>query len=153
MRLLVEVDADVRCAERRRTGKVRQRAGPDDKRGPGLPRKSGTRNAGTSGKLVPAFTRLRLNNMTVLTSMEYPHWLMIAGTLLLLLGVMGLALRKRSVGPELDPPRDDELSDPEADLTPAEAYHRTAKEKRRARWAETPSEELLDADPKTKHPT
>jgi len=26
-------------------------------------------------------------------------------------------------------------TEPEADLTPAEAYERTAKEKRRARWA------------------
>jgi hypothetical protein len=31
---------------------------------------------------------------------------------------------------------DREPSEPEADLTPAEVYERTAKEKRRARWAE-----------------
>ena len=31
---------------------------------------------------------------------------------------------------------DREPSEPEADLPPAEVYERTAKEKRRARWAE-----------------
>jgi hypothetical protein len=31
---------------------------------------------------------------------------------------------------------DQEPSAPEVDLTPAEAYERAAKEKRRARWAE-----------------
>jgi hypothetical protein len=72
-----------------------------------------------------------------LSSMEYPHWLIIAGALLLMLGFVGLALRRRSV--EVDPSEvlnDQESSEPEADLTPAEVYERTAKEKRRARWAE-----------------
>ena len=69
--------------------------------------------------------------------MEYPHWLIIAGAILLMLGVVGLALRPPSV--EADPSdmtSDQESSEPEADLTPAEVYERTAKEKRRARWAE-----------------
>ena len=35
---------------------------------------------------------------------------------------------------------DREPSEPEADLPPAEVYERTAKEKRRARWAETERE-------------
>ena len=69
--------------------------------------------------------------------MEYPHWLIIAGAILLMLGLVGLALRPRSV--EADPSdmtNDHEPSGSEADLTPAEVYERTAKEKRRARWAE-----------------
>ena len=69
--------------------------------------------------------------------MEYPHWLIIAGAILLMLGLAGLALRPRSV--EADPSdmtNDHEPSGPEADLTAAEVYERTAKEKRRARWAE-----------------
>ena len=74
--------------------------------------------------------------------MEYPHWLIIAGAILLVLGLVGLALRARSV--EADPVQadpgvmmnDQEPSGPEADLTPEEAYERTAKEKRRARSAE-----------------
>ena len=72
-----------------------------------------------------------------LSSMEHPHWLIIAGTILLMLGLVGLALRPRSI--EADPSdmtNDQEPSEPEADLTPAEVYERAAKEKRRARWAE-----------------
>ena len=54
-----------------------------------------------------------------------------------MLGLVGLALRPRSI--EADPSdmtNDQEPSEPEADLTPAEVYERAAKEKRRARWAE-----------------
>ena len=54
-----------------------------------------------------------------------------------MLGLVGLALRQRSV--EADPndmTNDQEPSEPEADLTPAEVYERAAKEKRKARWAE-----------------
>lgn len=72
-----------------------------------------------------------------LSSMEYPHWLIIAGAILLMLGLVGLALRPPSV--EADPSdmtSDQESSEPEVDLTPAQVYERTAKEKRRARWAE-----------------
>ena len=75
--------------------------------------------------------------MTALSSMGYPHWLIIAGAILLMLGLVGLALRPRSV--EADPgdmTNDQEPSEPEADQTPAEGYERAAKEKRRARWAE-----------------
>ena len=39
--------------------------------------------------------------MTALSSIEYPHWLMIAGALLLMLGLVGLALRHR--GGEAEP--------------------------------------------------
>jgi hypothetical protein len=71
------------------------------------------------------------------SSVEYPHWLIVAGTLLLMLGFFGLALRQRGV--EADPSdkaTDQEPSEPEALLTQQEVYERTAKEKRRARWAE-----------------
>ena len=63
--------------------------------------------------------------------------MIIAGAMLLMLGLVGLALRQRSV--EADPndmTNDQEPSEPEADLTPAEVYERAAKEKRKARWAE-----------------
>ena len=62
---------------------------------------------------------------------------MLAGAILLMLGLVGLALRPRSI--EADPSdmtNGQEPSEPEADLTPAEVYERAAKEKRRARWAE-----------------
>jgi len=53
------------------------------------------------------------------------------------LGLVGLALRPRSVEADAsDVTNDQEPSEPEADLTPAEVYERAAKEKRRARWAE-----------------
>jgi hypothetical protein len=72
-----------------------------------------------------------------LSSMEYPHWLIVAGAILLMLGLVGLALRPRSVEANpSDMTNDHEPSEPETDLTPAEVYERTAKEKRRARWAE-----------------
>jgi len=71
------------------------------------------------------------------SSIEYPHWLIIAGALLLMLGLVGLALRSRSVEADaIETTNDQEPSEPEANLTPAEVYERTAKEKRRARWAE-----------------
>ena len=92
--------------------------------------------------------------MTILTSMEYPHWLITAGSLLIFFGLAGLALRHRIVEADPDPMTGDgQCSDLETDLTPSEIYHRAAKEKRRARWADTPHEELLDTDPKTQHPT
>ena len=75
------------------------------------------------------------------SSMEYPHWLIIAGAILLMLGLVGLGLRSRSV--EADPgdmTNDEEPSAPEVDLTPVEAYESAAKEKRRARWAESERE-------------
>ena len=72
-----------------------------------------------------------------LSSMEYPHWLIIAGAILLMLGLVGLALRPRSIeAAPSDITNDQEPSAPEVDLTSAEAYERAAKEKRRARWAE-----------------
>jgi len=83
-----------------------------------------------------------------LSSMEYPHWLIIAGAILLMLGLVGLALRPRSVeAAPSDMTNDDEPSELEAGLTPAEIYERTAKEKRRARWAEREREEPANERP------
>ena len=68
--------------------------------------------------------------------MEYPHWLIVAGALLLILGLFGLASRQRGEADLDDTASDKEPSEPEADLTQAAIYERTAKEKRRARWAD-----------------
>lgn len=70
--------------------------------------------------------------MSALSSMEYPHWIIIAGVLLLMLGCAGLTLRQRTVGAEpLANTSDQEPSEPEADLNKVDAYNRMAKEKRR----------------------
>lgn len=69
--------------------------------------------------------------------MEYPHWLIVAGVLLLILGFSGLALRRRS--DEGTPPEmtsNQAPSEPAEDPTRLEVYNRTAKGKRRDRWAE-----------------
>ena len=88
--------------------------------------------------------------MTALSSIEYPHWLMIAGVLLLILGFVGLALRQRGVEAEpLAIANDQGPSEPEADLNDVEVYNRTAKEKRRDRRAERlADEEPIDAKSK-----
>jgi len=66
----------------------------------------------------------------------------------LMLGLVGLALRPPSVeAAPSDMTNDDEPSELEADLTPAEIYERTAKEKRRARWAEREREEPANERP------
>jgi hypothetical protein len=82
------------------------------------------------------------------SSMEYPHWLILAGAVLLMLGFVGLALRQRGVDAEPDAiASDEEPSEPEADLNQVEVYNRTAKEKRRAeRFGD--SEEPLNSDEK-----
>jgi len=65
-----------------------------------------------------------------------------------MLGLVGLALRPPSVeAAPSDMTNDDEPSELEADLTPAEIYERTAKEKRRARWAEREREEPANERP------
>jgi hypothetical protein len=51
--------------------------------------------------------------------MEYPHWLIVAGTVLLMLGFVGLASRRRGVEAELnDTASDQEPSEPETELAP-----------------------------------
>jgi hypothetical protein len=87
--------------------------------------------------------------MTALSSIEYPHWLMIAGVLLLMLGFVGLALRRDVEAEPLAIASDQGPSEPEADLNDVEVYNRTAKEKRRDRWAESfVDEEPIDAKSK-----
>jgi hypothetical protein len=71
------------------------------------------------------------------SSMEYPHWLIVAGALLLMVGFVGLALRQRGV--EADPSdiaSDQTSSEPEAELTQAPDADRNAKleEQKRDRW-------------------
>ena len=74
--------------------------------------------------------------MTALPSIEYAHWLMIAGVFLLMLGFVGLAVRRRGVEAEpLAMANDQRLSEP-ADLNDVEVYNRSAKQKRRDRWAD-----------------
>jgi hypothetical protein len=109
---------------------------------------AGDRNAGTFGKFFPFLPKAE--KMTALSSIEYPHWLMIAGFLLLMLGFVGLALRQRGVEAEpLAIANDQGPSEPEADLNNVEVYNRTAKEKRRDRWAERlADEEPIDAKSK-----
>ena len=73
----------------------------------------------------------------VLSSIEYPHWLIIAGAILLLLGLAGLALRQANLDTRPnDMTNDQEPSEAETDLTRTEDYERAAKEKRKARWVE-----------------
>jgi hypothetical protein len=72
-----------------------------------------------------------------LPAMEYPHWLILAGALLLMVGFLGLALRRQS--DEANPPEiasNQASSELEDGLTPLAVYNRTAKGKRRDRWAE-----------------
>ena len=59
-------------------------------RRPRMSQSASARNAGTFGKLVPQVHPAEGEKMTALSSMEYPHWLMIAGVLLLILGFVGL---------------------------------------------------------------
>ena len=70
--------------------------------------------------------------------MEYPHWLIIAGAILLMLGFVGLALRQRAVEAELDDmASDQEPSEPEAELAETQGADRKSKleEQKRDRWA------------------
>ncbi len=69
------------------------------------------------------------------SSMEYPHWLIVAGAVLLMLGFVGLALRQRGVEAELN---DQERSESEAELAQSRGADRKAKleEQKRDRWAD-----------------
>jgi len=74
------------------------------------------------------------------SSMEYPHWLIIAGAVLLMLGFVGLALRQRGVEAEPTTWRvgnDQGWSESEAELAQTEGDDRKAKleEQKKDRWA------------------
>ena len=80
--------------------------------------------------------------MSALLSIEYPHWLIIAGVALLFLGCVGLALRQREAGAEpLANEGDKETYASEDKLNELELYNRAAKEKRRERWVEKPADD------------
>ena len=73
------------------------------------------------------------------TSMGYPHWLIVAGAVLLVLGLIGLAIRQKR-----DPGADEEMasveqgrSELEAEPAQAEVGNRKTKlaEQKRDRWA------------------
>jgi hypothetical protein len=76
------------------------------------------------------------------SSMEYPHWLIIAGAVLLMLGFVGLALRQRGVEAESDDMasgHDDQgWPESEAELAQTESDDRKAKleEQKKDRWAD-----------------
>jgi hypothetical protein len=72
------------------------------------------------------------------SSMEYPHWLIVAGAILLMLGFVGLALRQRGVEPELKEASDEGPSEPEAELAETKGADRKAKleEQKRERWTD-----------------
>lgn len=86
--------------------------------------------------------------MTALSSIDYPHWLIIAGVTLLVLGCVGLALRQRAAGAELLADLSDEgLYAPEPEPNEVERYNRMAKVKRRERWADAPADDKpIDAE-------
>ena len=71
------------------------------------------------------------------SSMEYPHWLIVAGAVLLMLGFVGLALRQRAVEAELNDMAS-EQSESEAELAQTQGADRKAKleEQKRDRWAD-----------------
>jgi hypothetical protein len=87
--------------------------------------------------------------------MEYPHWLIIAGAVLLMLGFVGLALRQRGVEAELDDMasgHEQGRSESEAELAQSQAADRKARleEQRRDRWVDKDrrTEEPLNDGPK-----
>jgi hypothetical protein len=83
---------------------------------------------------------------SALSSIGLPHWLMIAGSLLVLLGFAGLLLRKASVQAEPDSSAgeqerdvaasEQEIFNVESDLTQVEQAASPVKQERPDRWAE-----------------
>ena len=72
------------------------------------------------------------------SSMEYPHWLIVAGAALLILGLIGLAWGQRRAEVELnDAAIDQGAVEPQADLAESQGADRKAKleEEKRERWA------------------
>jgi Transposase len=84
---------------------------------------------------------------SVFSTLALPHWLLIAGTFLLLLGLLGLALRRRSVEAKADAAASErELFKPPAYESPEEFYNLVTEEKPKDRLAEKvddPAELLL----------
>lgn len=78
--------------------------------------------------------------------MEYPHWLIVAGAILLMLGFVGLALRRRGVEADLKEASDQGPFEPEGELAETQGADREAKleKQKRDRWS--------DKDAGTKEP-
>jgi hypothetical protein len=92
---------------------------------------------GNMWQVLPAPYPAEAKKLTALSSIEYPHWLMLAGALLLVLGVVGLAWGQRGLAEPHHNAAQQESPEPEdADVDQVEVYNQTAKEKRRDRWAE-----------------
>ena len=86
-----------------------------------------------------------------LSSMEYPHWLIVAGVLLLVLGFVGLALFQRGVEAELrDTASDQGPSEPELAETQGVDRKARLEEQKGDRWADKDrgAEEPLNDRPK-----
>ena len=86
-----------------------------------------------------------------LSSMGYPHWLIAAGTVLLVFGFIGMALRLRVAPAELEEMAiGDEQGWPEAAAEPAQtqAANRKARleEQKRDRWADILGRHPVQAD-------
>lgn len=71
--------------------------------------------------------------------MEYPHWLIVAGAVLLMLGFVGLALRRRVVEGGLDDMASDRET-PELAETPGADREPKLDEQKRDRWADQQAE-------------
>jgi hypothetical protein len=73
------------------------------------------------------------------SSMEYPHWLIVAGAVLLVLGFVGLALRQRGneAADDMVSEHEQEWSESETELAQTQAADRKAEreERKRDRWA------------------
>jgi len=91
------------------------------------------------------------------SSMGYPHWLMVAGCVLLVLGFIGVALRQTVTEPETAQVANGDkpwLSESEVEVAQAQAASRQAElaERAKERWAkadnEPRSEEPLNDRPK-----
>ena len=77
------------------------------------------------------------------SAMEYPHWLIVAGSILLVLGFIGLALRRRSapVEPtEASDGNEQRRAEFDAEITKANRKAKLA-EQTKGRWAKTTSGE------------
>ena len=83
----------------------------------------------------PQMVRRSLANgmINALSSMEYPHWLIVAGAILLMLGFVGLLSSKRGAEAYLndmalnDMANDREPSEPEGEFAPTQGANRTSK--------------------------
>ena len=83
---------------------------------------------------------------SVFSTIELPHWFLIAGTLFLMLGLVGLALRRSIEAKPNEAASNRDLFKPPAYESREEFYDLVAKEKptdRSAKTADDPAELLL----------